>query len=334
MTSAVTTPRGRLRAEWSWARQLARPLAAPADDQAPLPPPLPPGATVALRGRGETFVRMQPGPERPAERGTGPERPAERGIDTADLPVLLLHGWTSSGDMNWFGTFPVLAGRHPAIAIDHRGHGRGMRPEAPFTLEDCADDCAALLDALGIERAVLCGYSMGGPIALLMADRHPDRVAGLVLCATALEWRAHIWERWQWRLLSLMDLTMRLSRNNTLLARTLRYAEGRNPALAPLRPWLAGELRRSVPADIVAAGRALSTFDFRPCATALAGLPSAAVLTTADRLVPPRKQRRLAAALGAAVFPIDYDHDACLVAPGELGEAVLEAVESVVARVT
>ena len=71
------------------------------------------------------------------------------------------------------------------LAIDHRGHGRGLRSPAPFRLVDCADDAAALLRTLGAGPVIAVGYSMGGPIASLLARSHPDRSSGLVLCATA-----------------------------------------------------------------------------------------------------------------------------------------------------
>ena len=78
------------------------------------------------------------------------------------------------------------ADAHRVVAPDHRSHGRGLRPDAPFSIDDCADDAAALLGTLGIDRAVAVGYSMGGSVALALARRHPDKVAGLVLAATAL----------------------------------------------------------------------------------------------------------------------------------------------------
>src|SRR4051812_22833041 len=137
----------------------------------PTPPPLPPGQTIVLPGRGEIFARVTTTPD---------------GV----MPVLLLHGWTASADTNWFPLFDALDGQRPLVAPDHRGHGRGLRPEEPFSLEDCADDAAELLRVLGIKRAVVCGYSMGGPISMLLWKRHPDLVHSLVLGATALEWRA------------------------------------------------------------------------------------------------------------------------------------------------
>src|SRR3954462_14800962 len=149
-------------------------------NQAPIPPPLPPGRTVLLPRRGEIFARVTDGPH------------------GAAVPVLLLHGWTASADTNWFPLFDPLEGQRRVVAPDHRGHRRGIRPEVPFSLEDCADDAAALLRELGIARVVVCGYSMGGPISLLFWQRHRSMVAGLVLGATALEWRATLRERVVW----------------------------------------------------------------------------------------------------------------------------------------
>ena len=98
--------------------------------------------------------------------------------------ILLLHGWTASADLNWFACYAPLARHYRVLAIDHRGHGRGIRTRARFRLADCADDAAALIDQLGTGPVIAVGYSMGGPIAQLLWHRHRDKVAGLVLCAT------------------------------------------------------------------------------------------------------------------------------------------------------
>lgn len=74
------------------------------------------------------------------------------------------------------------------IALDHRGHGRGLRSPEPFRLRDCADDTAAVLRTLAVGPAVVVGYSLGGAVAQLVARDHPDVASGIVLCATANEW--------------------------------------------------------------------------------------------------------------------------------------------------
>lgn len=287
------------------------------DLEAPIPPPLPQARVVALPGRGEVFVR-----DSGADEGTGND----------ELPVLLLHGWTATADINFFAAYEPLARDRRVLAIDHRGHGRGLRSEQHFTLEDCADDAAALLDELGIERVIALGYSMGGPIAMLLARRHPRRVAGLVVQATALEWSARWEERARWRGLSVMELSMRLGTGESMVARVLRQTTQRRPDLLPLRAWLASEFRRGDPKAITDAGRALARYDARPWGTSL-GVPAAAVVTTHDKLVPVHKQRVLAEALGAQVFELAADHDAPLLHDASYGAITQEAVSAVAASV-
>ena len=126
---------------------------------------LPAGRFVELPERGRTFVR-------------------ECGEPEGAPVVVLLHGWTATAALNWYPSFAPLANNFRVIALDHRGHGRGLRSRASFRLEDCADDVAALLGAVGVERCIAVGYSMGGSIAQLLWQRHPNVVDGLVLCAT------------------------------------------------------------------------------------------------------------------------------------------------------
>ena len=98
--------------------------------------------------------------------------------------VVLLHGLGATARLNWGPCFRPLAKDFRVVSLDQRGHGRGLRT-ARFRLEECADDLASLAEQLGLPRFVAVGYSMGGPIASLTWHRHPDQVAGLVLCATA-----------------------------------------------------------------------------------------------------------------------------------------------------
>ena len=275
----------------------------------PVPPALPPGRVINLPGRGEVFVR-------------------DSGGMSGSPTVLLLHGWTVSADLNFFPAYASLAESYRVIALDLRGHGRGMRSMEQFSLEDCADDAAALLEQLGTGRVIVVGYSMGGPVGLLLARRHREQVAAVVMQATALEWRRAVRERAVWRLLPVLDLSLRFGAGAGFAERVLRQAVKGDPEIADYRPWLAAEFRRATARDLVAAGRALSRYDARPWADQL-DVPAAMLVTTRDRLVRPAKQRELAKALRAFVLEIDADHDLPLVNGHEYGRLTRLAVDNV-----
>ncbi len=300
--------RARSASQWQRARRFARRVQA-VEPAAPVPPPLPEGRVINVPGIGEVFTRVSaPVPDA--------------------VPVLLLHGWTVSADLNWFRAYPALAATRQVIAIDHQGHGRGVRSEQPFSLERCADAAAGVLDELGIERAIIAGYSMGGPISLLLAHRHPERVAGLVLGATSLEWRARPLERLQWRFLPVVELLSRFTTGKGIAQRVVRQAMEDDPSLEVWRPWLVAEMQRGYVPDVLNAGRALSLYDARPWAGEI-DAPAAVVLTTNDRLVRPRKQRQLAERLHATVHEIPGDHDAPLVLEDHFVPALQRAIDDV-----
>ncbi|MBM9595437.1 alpha/beta fold hydrolase [Roseitranquillus sediminis] len=85
---------------------------------------------------------------------------------------------------SWFNQVPVFAADHRVVVFDHRGFARSTCAEDGPHLRFFVDDLEALLDAEGIERAVLVGQSMGGRTCLGFTARHPERVRGLVLSST------------------------------------------------------------------------------------------------------------------------------------------------------
>src|SRR4030095_10493075 len=100
-------------------------------------------------------------------------------IHGAGKPLILLHG--GLGAIEMFGpNLPVLAKRRQVIAVDLQGHGRTADIDRPIRLELMADDIAALIKHLGLERADVMGYSMGGGVALRTAIQHPELVRKLV----------------------------------------------------------------------------------------------------------------------------------------------------------
>lgn len=261
-------------------------------------PGLPPGRSLALPGRGTTFVRHQPGP---------PGAPT----------TLLLHGIGVTADANWFTAYPSLAGRYGVVAIDHRGHGRGIRSPERVSLAACADDAAAALEALGIDEAVVVGYSMGGPIAQLLWHRHRRAVSGLVLCATAHRFRG--FEPMRGFGPALVTRT-----------RAMATAPMRRARIDPdLRRWLLAELRSTDQRRAMQAGFSLSRFDASPWIGDV-DVPAAVVLTTRDAAVVPGRQQRLADALpDATVVRCESDHSGCVTRPHRFVPALLEALDAV-----
>lgn len=274
-------------------------------------PWLPPGHTMVLPGRGEVFYRYH--------RHANPAAPT----------LLLLHGWTASADLQFFTAYEALAEHYSFVAIDHRGHGRGLRSPAKFDLVEVADDAALLVQSLGLAEVVTVGYSMGGPISLLLTQRHPQLVRALVVQATALEWRAKWYERLEWKTVHVMGPVLRSSMFPRWMRWGIRRLLGPNHPLEQYVPWLACELSRNDTFSLVHAGQSLSRYDARVFASAL-GKPAASMVTTRDRLVKPRKQRALADALNAFVVEVPDDHLASWTSPDAFAKATVQLVQHVV----
>lgn len=99
-------------------------------------------------------------------------------------PLVLLHGSFMTIDLNWSELLPILAEGRQVIAVEMQAHGRTADIDREPTLEHFADDVAALLDHLGIDRADILGYSMGGAIAVHVAIRHPEVLRKLVVVSS------------------------------------------------------------------------------------------------------------------------------------------------------
>jgi len=95
-------------------------------------------------------------------------------------PLILLHGGLMRGEL--FGpVIPLLAQSHQVITPDLQGHGRTADIDRPIDLKLMADDIAALIDHLGLDKPDLLGYSLGGGVALQTAVRHPAKIRRLII---------------------------------------------------------------------------------------------------------------------------------------------------------
>jgi pimeloyl-ACP methyl ester carboxylesterase len=102
-------------------------------------------------------------------------------------PVVLLHGLTATRRYVVMGSTALERSGHQVIAYDARGHGASSPAPTPerYTYEELGRDLIAVLDATGVQRAVLAGASMGAHTLLWLALNHPERVAGLVVITPA-----------------------------------------------------------------------------------------------------------------------------------------------------
>jgi pimeloyl-ACP methyl ester carboxylesterase len=270
----------------------------------PQPPfEMPPARTLLVPGHGELFLRDS--------RGDGP-------------PVMLLHGWMASADLNWCGAYGALidAG-YRVLAIDHRGHGRGLRALVRFRLTDCAADAAAALRTLGLAPALVVGYSMGGAIAQLVARDHPDVAAGIVLSGTAQHWQDPETRR-IWRAMGAVGLSLSLAPRTFWRWGFRRTGMPNNERTA----WVQSELMRHSARDLAEAGRELGRFDSRPWLHSVRPTVGV-VITTRDEAVPVHKQRELAAAAGGPVFEAPITHLEIVTRARDYNPVLLQALQAV-----
>jgi 3-oxoadipate enol-lactonase len=278
------------------------------------PRALPPVRTrvLDLPGRGGVVVEDAPGP---------PDAPT----------LVLLHGVALTAELNWGGIVEHLRAGYRVVMFDLRGHGRGVRT-SNFRLEDCADDVAAVAAELGIDRLIAVGYSMGGLVAQLLWRRHPGLVSGLVLCSTARNVSGSPWERTAALTLPFVVAGAAWMPIPHALRADLVGAALLDREIDPAaRRWALSQMRRTALIDALAAVQAVAVFSSHTW-IATVDVPSAVVVTRHDRVVPPRRQHKLARALpGSKVVEIDGGHDVFLEAPARLAAAVEAACTAVCA---
>jgi diacylglycerol O-acyltransferase len=269
---------------------------------APPVPDLPGGDIVELAGRGRTYVVDTGWPD---GRITVPT-------------VVLLHALACTGLLTWYPSLDALRRRYRVVLFDQRGHGQGIR-SAPFDLDDCADDVVAIGDALGLDRLVVAGYSLGSLVAQTAWHRHRDRVAGLVLAATTTHFAD----------------TARAQRRLMALGRRVTASAAVPPAVDASRDelWAWRQFRATSGRDIAAAAARVARFDSRAWIGGV-DVPTAVVVTARDRLIPPARQRALADRIrGATCYEAAGGHASCVLGAERFRPALLAACASVTARV-
>ena len=277
-----------------------------------LGPAVPLGRRVALPGRGTTFVREVAGP---------PGAPT----------LVLLHGYLASGGLNWFRTFDALSKEFRVIAPDLRGHARGVRSRRGMRLADCADDIAALIDELDTGPVIAAGYSMGGPVAQLLWHRHPEKVSGLVFCATAPQFDVgtrRLTDAYLGAVSGLARVTGQLAAVPAAGAGLLRRVNAHRPA--GFLEWAADEMRRHDIRMLTEAARSIGRFDSRAWIGDI-DVPTAVLRTNRDRLVAPEQQTQLATMIRRA-HVVDHDHGHFACSRSTFAQPMMDACRNVAAR--
>ncbi|MDP9117634.1 MAG: alpha/beta hydrolase, partial [Actinomycetota bacterium] len=259
---------------------------------------VPEGFMMDLPGRGRTYV-VDTGPPVAAGPSAG---------GTAIRPtIILLHALACTGLLTWYPTLPVLRERYRVVTFDQRWHGQGIFTDR-FSLDDCADDVIAVADGLGLDRFIVAGYSMGSLVAQLVWRRHPQRPAGVVMCASTTRF-------------------VRSEREPAALRivgdRMARAALRASPTGRVTGPWLPGDrttdnrwaleqFRSTTGRRAAAAAAEISRFDSSGWIGSM-NVPAAVVVTARDRLIPADRQRELARRIrGTAVYDVDAGHAACV----------------------
>jgi pimeloyl-ACP methyl ester carboxylesterase len=263
---------------------------------------IPQGRMVELPGRGgATYVTDTPGPD--------PDSPT----------VVLLHALGCTGLLTWYPAIEPLSRRYRVVTLDLRWHGQGIQSEK-FSLYDCADDVAALIDLLELEDVIVCGYSLGSIVAQRVWRQHPGKVQGMVLCATTDRFKLIASERF---FFTGMGVAM-------FGARATARALDMEPS--DIHEWALGEFRSTSPWAIGQALAALGGHHSRPWIVKI-DVPTAVVVGTKDRVIEPERQFSLARAIpGATVHDVDAGHAMCVLEAEKFVPVVVEAVNTVNAR--
>ncbi|MGH8870726.1 MAG: alpha/beta fold hydrolase [Acidimicrobiia bacterium] len=244
----------------------------------------------------------------------------EAGPEGAPM-LLLIHGLAGSSLAEWYRIGPALAEKYRVIMVDHRSHGLAPLARDRFEVEDLADDMAGVLDALGVGRVSVVGYSMGGTIAQAFARRHPTRVDRLALIATFTHHpQPHRTLRAAGALLARAG--ERLTGLGTPEVRSL-YLLVTGAVEKRHARWLWEEThRRDVDAGAQAT-LALLRFDSRPWIGRIE-TETLVVIPTLDELVPPSWQYQLAGALRKATVAelVGVRHEAPWTHPDRVVEAI------------
>ena len=270
---------------------------------------------------------------RPSVRASGTQHLAVRGLALArDVqgdghPILFIHGFPFDRTM-WRPLMATLTGWR-RIAPDLRGLGLSDVPES-YSMAEYADDLAALMDALHVPQAVVCGLSMGGYVAFELLRRHSARVRALILTATRAEADDEAGKQRRGDMIALVERQGPAVLAEVLLPQLLA------PANLTAMPHVTQHLRTMIAGSpvkgVVGALRAMrDRADATPLLRKIE-VPTLVIAGRDDQLFPPAASRQLADAIPGALFTLipDAGHLCPLEQPVTTTKVIAEFLEGIV----
>lgn len=234
--------------------------------------------------------------------------------------VVLVHGWSLDGEMTYFGLVEALRDRYRVVVPDLRNHGKSDWIRGRYEVADLADELAGVLDGLGVGRALVMGYSLGGMVVMELARRHPRLVGAAVLAATAarpVPLRRLFVPIGFW-------LARAVARVSTREAATITTKIlSRTGSIEPANErWMYEALTRRDGSLFYLAGSAAYRFDARPWIGSI-DAPITVVIPMRDHLVPVTAQQELAElARDAEVVKLDAGHESILTCVDDYADVI------------
>ena len=224
-------------------------------------------------------------------------------LGPVDGPPVILSCSLGTDRSMWDPQTPALAQRNRVVRYDLRGHGSSPAPRGPYAISDLGEDLLALMDRLGIERASLCGVSIGAMTSIWVAANAPERVRRLVLCCTSARFGADATEVYRARAETVREHTVDAVADGAL-------ERWFTPGFREAQPQLMAQIRRGLtetsPEGYASCCEALAAMDLLDVLGSISA-PTLVIAGAEDPATPPDHGRAIAAGIPGARFELVED---------------------------
>jgi 3-oxoadipate enol-lactonase len=236
---------------------------------------------------------------------------------TPGKPVIVFSNSLATSYGMWDEVVELLAPHACLVRYDTRGHGQSDAPEGGYTIDRLGQDVLAILDALGMSRAVICGVSLGGLTAMWLGIHAPDRVSGVVLANTAANFPpATMWRD--------RAVTARASGTGSFVQPSMDrwVTSGYRDTHAARAAELAAMITATSPAGYAGCCEVLAATDLLPELSRVQ-CPVVVIAGSQDPSTPPARAEEIAAAIAQAdLVTLDAAHISAVEAPKPFADAV------------